>query len=97
MYSILHKRSVFIFRLAEKPELPNIFDLLIDVIETPSSKSIARALDISHPTVEPHRSRVLEKIEVGSVVELRLTVGNVLRMVDARSLRGRMSATANAP
>jgi DNA-binding NarL/FixJ family response regulator len=38
------------------------------------SKVIAKELSISHRTVEQHRSRVLEKLGVGSVTELmRLT------------------------
>jgi two-component system response regulator FixJ len=35
-----------------------------------SSKGIARALDISPRTVDHHRARILEKLEVGSVAEL---------------------------
>ena len=39
-----------------------------------SSKAIAKALSISHRTVEQHRSRLLEKLGVGSINELlRLT------------------------
>jgi two-component system response regulator DctR len=34
------------------------------------SKTIARELSISHRTVEQHRSRLLEKLEVGSMNEL---------------------------
>ena len=48
-----------------------ILKLLVESDEIPSSKEIARALDISHRTVEHHRSRVLEKIGVSSVWELR--------------------------
>lgn len=55
----------------------DIFDLLVQADETPSSKVIARELDISHRTVEHHRSRILEKIEVKTVVELRLTVAEL--------------------
>jgi two-component system response regulator DctR len=41
-----------------------------------SSKLIAKQLAISHRTVEQHRSRLLEKLGVGSVTELmRLTLG----------------------
>ncbi len=41
-----------------------------------SSKLIAKELAISHRTVEQHRSRLLEKLEVGSMNELmRLTLG----------------------
>ena len=35
-----------------------------------SSKGIARALDISPRTVDHHRARILEKLEIGSVAEL---------------------------
>ncbi len=39
-----------------------------------ASKVIAKELGISHRTVELHRSRLLEKLGVGSVTELiRLT------------------------
>ncbi len=51
-----------------------VFDLLMQTEETPSSKELARTLDISHRTVERHRSRILEKLQVSSVVELRLTI-----------------------
>ena len=51
-----------------------IFDLLIEADEIPSSKEIARTLDISHRTVERHRSKILEKLEVSTTVELRLTI-----------------------
>ncbi|WP_299907743.1 response regulator [uncultured Paracoccus sp.] len=35
-----------------------------------SSKGIARALDISPRTVDHHRARILEKLQIGSVAEL---------------------------
>jgi len=35
-----------------------------------ASKEIARELDISHRTVEIHRARVMQKMKVGSVLEL---------------------------
>ncbi|KCV81697.1 transcriptional regulatory protein FixJ [Actibacterium atlanticum] len=35
-----------------------------------SSKDIGRALDISPRTVDHHRARILEKLEIGSVIEL---------------------------
>ncbi|HTO46103.1 MAG TPA: LuxR C-terminal-related transcriptional regulator [Burkholderiales bacterium] len=39
------------------------------------SKAIAKELSISHRTVEQHRSRLLEKLGVGSITELmRLTL-----------------------
>ncbi len=56
----------------------NVFDLLVLDNEPPSSKVMARKLGISHRTVEHHRSRVLEKLAAGSVVELRLTIGKTL-------------------
>lgn len=40
------------------------------VIDGQSNKDIARLLDISHRTVEQHRSRLMEKIGVNSVLEL---------------------------
>jgi len=48
-----------------------VLKLLIQSDEIPSSKEIARILDISHRTVEHHRSRVLEKIGASSVWELK--------------------------
>jgi len=35
-----------------------------------ASKEIGRALDISPRTVDHHRARILEKLEIGSVIEL---------------------------
>jgi len=48
-----------------------VLKLLLERDEFPSSKEIARILDISHRTVEHHRSRLLEKIGASSVYELR--------------------------
>jgi two-component system, LuxR family, response regulator FixJ len=39
-------------------------------VQGSSSKSIARALDISYRTVELHRSHIMEKMRVRSVAEL---------------------------
>jgi len=49
-----------------------VFKLLLESEEVPSSKGMARTLGISHRTVEHHRSRILEKMNVSSVLELRL-------------------------
>ena len=48
-----------------------VLKLLVKNADVPSSKEIAHVLDISHRTVEQHRSRILEKIGVSSVWELR--------------------------
>ena len=48
-----------------------VLKLLVKGDDIPSSKQIARILDISHRTVEHHRARVLEKIGASSVWELR--------------------------
>jgi FixJ family two-component response regulator len=45
-------------------------DVLQHVVQGLSSKSIARALDISYRTVELHRSHIMEKLRVRSVAEL---------------------------
>jgi FixJ family two-component response regulator len=45
-------------------------DVLERVVQGSSSKSIARALDISYRTVELHRSHIMEKMRVRSVAEL---------------------------
>ena len=45
-------------------------EVLALVLQGLPSKQIARRLSLSHRTVEHHRSRVLEKIGVGSMVEL---------------------------
>jgi two-component system response regulator TtrR len=51
-------------------------DVLRRVIEGKQNKVIAAELDISMKTVEFHRSRVMEKMGVGSVAELvQLTLG----------------------
>ncbi len=53
-----------------------VLKLLIRDDEIPSSKEIARTLDISHRTVEHHRSRILEKIGVSSVWELKTNLND---------------------
>lgn len=55
-------------RLTEREH--DVFRLLIDSDEVPSSKVMARTLGISHRTVEHHRSRMLEKTRTKSVSEL---------------------------
>ena len=48
-------------------------EVAIFMMEHPSntsSKEIGRTLDISPRTVDHHRARILEKLEIGSVVEL---------------------------
>jgi FixJ family two-component response regulator len=43
---------------------------LDQVVKGLSSKSIARALDISYRTVELHRTHIFDKLRVHSVAEL---------------------------
>jgi FixJ family two-component response regulator len=51
-------------------------DVLRRVLEGKQNKVIAAELDISMKTVEVHRSKVMEKMAVGSVAELvQLTLG----------------------
>jgi len=53
---------------------PRESEVLDFALKGHSSKVIARALDISHRTVELHRSNLLEKLGVASIAELlRLT------------------------
>ena len=52
----------------------DVFRLLVAGNTVPSSKVMARELDISHRTVEHHRSRILEKTQTGSIPELRALV-----------------------
>ncbi|MCL4143755.1 UNVERIFIED_CONTAM: hypothetical protein GTU68_051386 [Idotea baltica] len=47
-----------------------IVQLMVSDPSNTSSKDIARLLDISPRTVDHHRARILEKMDVGSVVEL---------------------------
>ena len=70
----LHRRS-FTRRLAELTERER--DVMLLVVEGRPNKLIADALDISVRTVEVHRARVFEKVEVKSAVEL----ANLLREV----------------
>ncbi len=55
-------------RLTERES--DVFSLLHKSKEIPSSKEIARILDISHRTVEHHRARILDKTKTKSVAEL---------------------------
>ena len=52
----------------------DVFRMLVEKSEVPSSKVMARELDISHRTVEHHRSRILEKTQTASIPELRALV-----------------------
>ena len=55
----------------------DVFRKLVEGNSVPSSKAMARELDISHRTVEHHRSRILEKTQTASVPELRALVKEV--------------------
>ena len=72
------KRAARTQRLAELTERER--DVMRLVIEGRPNKLIADALDISVRTVEVHRARVFEKMEVKSAVEL----ANLLRDVEPR-------------
>jgi len=50
----------------------DVFLILTGSDELPSSKEIAKQLGISHRTVEHHRSRILEKTQTRSILELQL-------------------------
>ena len=52
----------------------DVFRMLVEKSEVPSSKVMARELNISHRTVEHHRSRILEKTQTASIPELRALV-----------------------
>lgn len=45
-------------------------DVLVLVVAGRSSKEIARVLDISHRTVETHRTRIMQKMSARSAVDL---------------------------
>jgi FixJ family two-component response regulator len=45
-------------------------EVLDRVVAGKMNREIAESLDISIKTVEAHRSRIMEKLEVGSVAEL---------------------------
>ena len=55
-------------RLTERER--EILEFLVSNPSNTSSKDVARHLDISPRTVDHHRARILEKMQVGSVVEL---------------------------
>ena len=68
----MEKESEMLQRIASLTDRErSVFDLLVGSDDPPSSKAIARAFGISHRTVEHHRSRILEKLGLNSVVELR--------------------------
>jgi len=52
----------------------DVFRKLVESSTVPSSKVMARELEISHRTVEHHRSRILEKTQTASIPELRALV-----------------------
>ncbi len=68
--SVEHVRSAF-DRLTKRER--EILDHLLSEPKTASSKSIAKALGISHRTVELHRARILEKTGTSSLAELLIT------------------------
>ncbi len=49
---------------------PREREVLDYMVQGHSSKAIANALDISARTIEQHRARIMEKMQVGSVAEL---------------------------
>jgi len=52
----------------------DVFQKLTSSDSVPSSKEIARDLDISYRTIEHHRSRILEKTKTASIPELRALI-----------------------
>ena len=56
----------------------DVFLILTNSDELPSSKEIAKQLGISHRTVEHHRSRILEKTQTRSILELQLLAKQVV-------------------
>ncbi len=52
------------------PREKEIVDMMVADPSKTSSKDLARSLDISPRTVEHHRARILEKLQIKSVVEL---------------------------
>jgi len=77
----------------------DVFELLnkLNTVDgIPSSKEIARSLDISHRTVEHHRARILEKTRTRSVAELLLLakeVGVVTEGLDGSVLNAGQTAS----
>jgi len=65
-----------ISRLTEREQ--DVFLILTNSDELPSSKEIAKQLGISHRTVEHHRSRILEKTQTRSILELQLLAKQVV-------------------
>lgn len=52
----------------------DVFHKLTTSGSVPSSKEIAKDLDISYRTIEHHRSRILEKTQTASIPELRALI-----------------------
>jgi two-component system response regulator DctR len=65
---VISARGGFAVRLAALTERER--EVLDQVVKGLSSKSIARALDISYRTVELHRTHIFDKLRVHSVAEL---------------------------
>ena len=59
-------------------------EILIQVVAGKMNKQIAFKLNVSENTVKTHRSRIMRKMEVGSLAELVLAIGKV----DLKSLNG---------
>lgn len=57
-------------------------DVLVLVVAGRSSKEIARVLDISHRTVETHRTRIMQKMSARSAVDLA-TMAQALGLLGA--------------
>lgn len=57
-------------------------DVLVLVVAGRSSKEIARVLDISHRTVETHRTHIMQKMSARSAVDLA-TMGQALGLLGA--------------
>ena len=70
--SMQHKNAVQLRFASLTGREKDVYDILVASEELPSSKEIARQLGISHRTVEHHRSRILEKTQTRTIVELQL-------------------------
>ncbi|MEV6537296.1 LuxR C-terminal-related transcriptional regulator, partial [Streptomyces sp. NPDC051639] len=49
-----------------------------------TNQQIARALKLSHKTVETHLGRIFKKLDVGSRAQVATSIGRAARFTDAR-------------
>jgi FixJ family two-component response regulator len=65
---------------------PREREVMAFMVSNKSSKEIAAQLNVSHRTIEVHRSRVLHKMEVDSLLEL-VTMLSAFRITERQPLR----------